>query len=52
VAEGDLDWALLIVLDDAYFVLFTPFHSFPFAFFLVFVVEAVMPLVALLNVEC
>jgi hypothetical protein len=33
VAEGGLVWALLMVFDDAYFVLFTTFHSFPFAFF-------------------
>src|ERR1700728_743643 len=36
VAEGGLDWALLMVLDDAYLVLFTPFHSFPFTFFFCF----------------
>src|SRR5882724_5517165 len=33
VAEGGLDWVLLMVLDDAYFILFTTFHSFPFTFF-------------------
>ena len=38
---------VLMVLDDAYFVLFTTFHYFPFVFFY-FVAEAVIPPVVLI----
>jgi hypothetical protein len=39
-----------MVLDDADFILFTPFHFILFPSH--FAMEAVMPLVALLDVEC